>query len=223
MEIDNKTRAALARLTANEKACLRRRLLPQTAKEMALALGISPHAVEKRLKMARTKLGLSSSLEAARLLAAFEDQTLVPQSSDLSDGALPGQTGQGVAVPRRRLTLAISGAAVMILLFAATALLIWQQDTKVSFEEATAYLEASFDRIDRDKSGFLDAADSPRVTVQGQSDIAPKAVDTSDAASMWITRLDANGDGKVSREEWVTKLRPGVMERGIPTQPPASR
>ena len=48
---------ALARLTENEKICLRRRLLPQTAKEMAIDLGISPHAVEKRLKMARAKLG----------------------------------------------------------------------------------------------------------------------------------------------------------------------
>ena len=51
--IDARTQAALARLTDNEKECLRRRLLQQTAKEMALDLGVSPHAVEKRLKMAR--------------------------------------------------------------------------------------------------------------------------------------------------------------------------
>ena len=66
--IDARMQAALARLTDNEKECLRRRLRQQTAKEMALELGVSPHAVEKRLKMARAKLGLSSSLEAARLL-----------------------------------------------------------------------------------------------------------------------------------------------------------
>jgi DNA-binding CsgD family transcriptional regulator len=79
--------AALARLTANEKECLRRRLLPQTAKEMATDLGISPHAVEKRLKMARAKLGVSSSLVAARLLAsAEEDQLLVPHIPDLPNG-----------------------------------------------------------------------------------------------------------------------------------------
>ena len=70
--IDARMQAALSRLTDNEKECLRRRLRQQTAKEMALELGISPHAVEKRLKMARAKLGLSSSLEAARLLAASE-------------------------------------------------------------------------------------------------------------------------------------------------------
>src|SRR6478752_10562687 len=82
--IDVRMHAALARLTANEKECLRRRLQQQTAKEMALELGVSPHAVEKRLKMARTKLGLSSSLEAARLLAASEGyQRSGPQAPDL--------------------------------------------------------------------------------------------------------------------------------------------
>jgi DNA-binding CsgD family transcriptional regulator len=42
--IDARMQAALARLTDNEKECLRRRLNQQTAKEMALELGISPHA-----------------------------------------------------------------------------------------------------------------------------------------------------------------------------------
>ncbi len=80
-------RAALARLTENEKSCLRRRLLPQTAKEMALELGVSPHAIEKRLKMARAKLGVSSSLHAARLLALFEEgyQRAGPEPSDLAN------------------------------------------------------------------------------------------------------------------------------------------
>src|SRR6188768_3292731 len=90
--IDARTDAALARLTANEKECLRRRLRQQTAKEMALELGVSPHAVEKRLKMARTKLGLSSSLEAARLLMASEAyQQTGPQAPDVDFEAAPGQ------------------------------------------------------------------------------------------------------------------------------------
>jgi DNA-binding CsgD family transcriptional regulator len=99
IQADKQGEAALARLTANEKECLRRRLLPQTAKEMATDLGISPHAVEKRLKMARAKLGVSSSLAAARLLAgAEEDQLLVPHIPDLPDGTNQSQDG-GVAVP----------------------------------------------------------------------------------------------------------------------------
>ena len=82
--IDPRMQGALARLTDNEKECLRRRLQQQTAKEMALDLGVSPHAVEKRLKMARTKLGLSSSLEAARLLTSSEQyQQTGPHAPDL--------------------------------------------------------------------------------------------------------------------------------------------
>lgn len=103
--IDARTQAALARLTDNEKECLRRRLRQQSAKEMALELGVSPHAVEKRLKMARTKLGLSSSLEAARLLAASEEyQRTGSHASDLpvvasaSDGRRHRQLMWGVPI-----------------------------------------------------------------------------------------------------------------------------
>ena len=86
--IDEKTRAALSRLTAGERECLERRLRHQTAKQMALDLGVSPHAVEKRLKMARAKLGLSSSLDAARLLAAAgQYQQTGPHTPDLPDEA----------------------------------------------------------------------------------------------------------------------------------------
>src|SRR5687768_13112957 len=51
--VDESTRAAVLRLTMAERECLKRCLGHQTAKQMALDLGISPHAVEKRLKMAR--------------------------------------------------------------------------------------------------------------------------------------------------------------------------
>jgi DNA-binding CsgD family transcriptional regulator len=96
MQTDKQAEAALAKLTANEKECLRRRLLPQTAKEMATDLGISPHAVEKRLKMARAKLGVSTSLAAARLLASAEgDQLLVPHIPDLPDGTNQPQDSDG--------------------------------------------------------------------------------------------------------------------------------
>lgn len=116
LEIDDKTRAALGRLTAAEKECLARRLRHQTAKEMALDLGVSPHAVEKRLKMARAKLGLSSSLEAARLLAASEMpcQRTGPQPADLAL-ALPA----GHARPHRQL---MWGVPIVILTAAALAL-----------------------------------------------------------------------------------------------------
>jgi DNA-binding CsgD family transcriptional regulator len=105
MQTDKQAEAALAKLTANEKECLRRRLLPQTAKEMATDLGISPHAVEKRLKMARAKLGVSTSLAAARLLASAEgDQLLVPHIPDLPDGTNQPQDSD-IAMPSRATSL----------------------------------------------------------------------------------------------------------------------
>jgi FixJ family two-component response regulator len=62
-------RGALSRLTEREKVCLRQWIQHKSAKEIAADLGISHHAVEKRLKMARTKLGdvvLGSRSDAPR-------------------------------------------------------------------------------------------------------------------------------------------------------------
>jgi len=83
-------RSALSRLTEREKVCLRQWLQHKSAKEIAAELGISHHAVEKRLKMARIKLGATSSLEAARMLVGAEGygQT-VPHSADLAPDARP--------------------------------------------------------------------------------------------------------------------------------------
>jgi DNA-binding CsgD family transcriptional regulator len=83
-------RDSLARLTEREKLCLRQWLQHKSAKEIAAGLGISHHAVEKRLKMARTKLGATSSLEAARMLGEAEGYgRAVTQSPDLVSDALP--------------------------------------------------------------------------------------------------------------------------------------
>jgi DNA-binding CsgD family transcriptional regulator len=127
--IDDRMRDALARLTENEKECLRRRLQQQTAKEMAIELGISPHAVEKRLKMARTKVGLPSSLEAARLLDALEGGygRTVPQASDLENRPAGEDGADGSAAPPietrrdmfRRNALLVSGGILMSLAAAA--------------------------------------------------------------------------------------------------------
>ena len=99
---------SLSRLTEREKVCLRKWLQHKSAKEIAADLGISHHAVEKRLKMARTKLGASSSLEAARVLGEAEGYgQAVPQSPDLVFDALPLHPAST--------QLAILGVAIMIL------------------------------------------------------------------------------------------------------------
>lgn len=143
--IDESTRAAILRLTMAERECLKRCLNHQTAKEMALDLGISPHAVEKRLKMARAKLGLSSSLEAAKLMESLErSDRLGPHSSDLPSGnAGPDQAGS-VAAPRnetawitwRRHVYVVSGAMLMSFL-AAAALVVWALSSGAIQAQAT--------------------------------------------------------------------------------------
>ena len=81
---DDSLGAAVARLTPKERECLDRWLAHATAKEIALDLGITHHAVEKRLKSARAKLGVTSTLEAARLVAAVEGYgSTVSQSPEL--------------------------------------------------------------------------------------------------------------------------------------------
>lgn len=61
-----------AALTDREKATLRLLLAGHDAKSIARELGLSVHTVNERLRDARRKLGVASSREAARLLAARE-------------------------------------------------------------------------------------------------------------------------------------------------------
>lgn len=124
--------AAIKRLTPAERECLRRCLEHQTAKQMAIDLGISAQAVEKRLKMARAKLGLSSSLEAAKLVETVDrSHRLGPSPSDLSpENAQPDQGGTDAAprhetswIKRIGLTRVVSGVILMSLILAAALML----------------------------------------------------------------------------------------------------
>jgi len=143
--VDESRRAAVQRLTAAERECLKRCLNHQTAKQMALDLGISPHAVEKRLKMARAKLGLSSSIEAAKLVESLEGSgQLGPHAPDLTSANPERDEGGSIAAPRnetawftqRQPVLLVSGAMLMSFL-AAAALMIWVQSSGVVQGQAT--------------------------------------------------------------------------------------
>jgi DNA-binding CsgD family transcriptional regulator len=226
-------RASIARLTENEKECLRRRLLPQTAKEMAIELGVSPHAVEKRLKMARTKLGLSSSLQAARLLVHAEAHPLVPHAPDLAaDPVAPHP--DPVAGGRRRWWI---GGIAMSITIAAAALALTlhggpapqqsapapQQKMKMydgpfvpaTPEQATAFIAQSFAMMDKDKSGYLEADEAPRASVSVNNG-PRKDVGAEQGGRMFLARFDTNGDGKVSKDEYIAARRPMVLATGIP-------
>jgi len=65
----------IARLTEAQRVALRYFMERKTAKQIALELGITPKAVELRLKGARDALGVSTSAEAARMLAAAENNS----------------------------------------------------------------------------------------------------------------------------------------------------
>lgn len=71
-EISGRMNSQLQSLTPKEKEALRLLLAGYDAKSSARELGLSVHTINERLRDARRKLGVSSSREAARLLAATE-------------------------------------------------------------------------------------------------------------------------------------------------------
>lgn len=66
---------ALDELTEKEKEALRLLLAGHDAKSSAHSLGISVHTLNDRLRSARRKLGVTSSKEAARIIAEADMQT----------------------------------------------------------------------------------------------------------------------------------------------------
>lgn len=243
MQSENQISSAVARLTANEKECLRRRLWPQTAKEMAVDLGISPHAVEKRLKMARTKLGVSSSLAAARLLVSEEQyQPLVPDLSELSSKAAAPKGGRvaasaGEVLARRPLRKGHRMFAALILAalvaqdmpYLVRSAKVSETDRlesvttrKVGMDEAAAFIRMGFDQKDKDGSGALDAREAsqlePRDAARDRSlPAAPRAGDPDPAAERkWMAKMDTDRNQKVSEQEYVSYLMPWILWQGVP-------
>lgn len=250
--IDARMQAALARLTDNEKECLRRRLQQQTAKEMALELGISPHAVEKRLKMARAKLGLSSSLEAARLLAASEQYYRTgPHAPDLPVRPPASET-------RFDRPLILGGLAMILVTTAILALAAQSSapadKTKPDYfrmlpasefvdgtpAELRAYAEDRYREMDKDGSGFVerDEAPVPQIRLTEASWEGPgkptrewierqrsKAVplDPVMARAAYISQGDANADGKLSFDEYIAIREKGFDAKQIPVSWRAQR
>jgi len=198
------------RLTEREKECLRLWLEHKTAKEIALDLGISHHAVEKRLKMARTKLDVPTSLDAARLLVGQEGyDRSVAQSADL---AIPASRG------KHWLTRPIVIGAIAMSLIAASLIVFTQQGGVAVTPKPGELLfvtPQTFAALDKDHSGFLEGNESPQLARAGgnpvyKKDDAGNTVLTSDRLEVSTTALrddfyaeaDANGDGKVSPAEY---------------------
>lgn len=83
------------RLSPRQQECLRGVLELKSAKAIARDLGISPHAVEKHLRVAREKFGVASSVEAARLFALQAKGSEFPHSDDSDLVTTPRQAHQG--------------------------------------------------------------------------------------------------------------------------------
>lgn len=82
---------AIDGLPDGQRDCLRLVWQDQTSKDIARTLGISPHTVDRRVKQAIRTLGVANRREAARLLAAHEQQyqSLVYQSPAIDDPRRP--------------------------------------------------------------------------------------------------------------------------------------
>lgn len=205
------------RLTEREKEVLRAWLDHKSAKQIALDLGITHHAVEKRLKMARTKLDAGSSLEAARRLAQSEgyDQA-VAQLPDLEIPAQPGES-------RRTSPLVIGTVTMSLLAVAAIILFAQSGTTEMALKPGDLLLVAptTFDQLDKDRSGFLEGNEAPPlIRASGNPSYTPKGdgtaelvseefvIDTNVLRDSFYKQADTDGDRKVSRSEYETWARP---------------
>lgn len=178
-------------LTTAERDCLRFILDHRTAKEIAIELGITHHAVEKRLKRAREKLGAQSSLEAARWYAAHYGEAAYG-APDLPKGAVNDQH----SVPSSRKMARTRSIAIMsILSFAAVALLVTTQSVpgtinaadldpedlatglERSLAEEVRVAHSTFGRMDRNGSNFLERDEfvaPPAAPLTGDENGEPK-------------------------------------------------
>ncbi len=200
------------RLTEREKEVLRAWLGHKTAKEIAIDLGISHHAVEKRLKMARTKLDVPTSVHAARLLALSEgyDQA-VPLAPDLDRSPQIGDPWWARPL--------VKGIAIMSLLAAAAVFMFFSpsENAETALKPGDLLLVAPtpFDQLDEDGSGFLEGNEAPAlIRASGNPSYTPKKDGTAELTAdafvivssglrdSFYQEADADGDRRVSPAEY---------------------
>ncbi len=217
-------RKAVARLTEKERDCLTRWLHHATAKEIALDLGVTHHAVEKRLKSARQKLDVSTSLEAARLFGRVEgygraasgspELSIAAESVDILRHAVSRPETPGLS--RRRAT--VSGVILMSLLLTTLAVaLAGQPAVTASFQPSAQSstvtyigpdkgldekIADSFAKLDRDGSGFIEKSEMESIKFT-LLDKRTSGADSS-AHTPAIAVADGNSDGRVSLAEYRT-------------------
>jgi len=212
------TSETISRLTTREKEVLRAWLDHKSAKEIALDLGITHHAVEKRLKMARVKLGAASSLEAARMLAETEGYGhAVTAPPDLQPSVDPRPSWR----PR---TLVPGGIAMLSLAVLGLALATAEPSAQPAEIEIDGDLGKLFAHLDDDDSGYLGSPESPFVTVEFVDGSGPEKVegvanisygtDPAQIAEFYAT-ADTDGDHRISLHEYTVWSKARWAELGI--------
>lgn len=147
-------------LNEAERAVLRLLAQGHDIKSSARLLGLSVHSVTERLRDARRKLGVTSSREAARLLAAAEGGQI--SRPPFSEGAASADKVQ--STPRRWIAAALIGGT-LVTLFAVFALLLAPAETagpprvvavspaqNARIAPGTFTLRVTFDQPMRDRS-----------------------------------------------------------------------
>jgi len=90
------TVSGLDRLNDGQRDCLRLVLAHLNSKEIARELGVSPHTVDQRLRIAMRILGAQSRFEAARIFARLDQensyQPLIYQSQPLASDPEPASS-----------------------------------------------------------------------------------------------------------------------------------
>lgn len=221
------------RLTMREKEVLRAWLDHKSAKEIAIDLGITHHAVEKRLKMARTKLGAASSLEAARMLAAAEGYGQTgPAAPDLpqSPAPLPSRRYQPVLLGGIAMSLAIVFALALALALPGDpppeVAPPPAQPTTIKLDTNMAPI---FDHLDANRSGYLEAPEAPFVDMaiidparSGDDKTTAVLGDKTDPEQVarFYAEADSDGDKRVSFREFHVWNSAELKRLGIDTAIP---
>ena len=132
-------------LNDREKQALRLLIEGHDAKSIARELNLSVHTVNERLRSSRRKLGVSSSREAARLLAVSEQsdpKSLVNKAFVVGEETSATEVAQsGGRVSTRTVALTIGGTLIMSIILAA-AILAWASPAKVGLDRPPVWRTA---------------------------------------------------------------------------------
>jgi len=183
---------------------------------MAIDMGVSPHAIEKRLKMARTKLGVSSSLQASRLLAASEGyQAAIPQPSDvdvtLTPREFPGRQSMALGAILMSITVVVIFSVMLNTIGPAAESVVIPKPGEIIISGPS-----TFEELDKDQSGFLEGGEAPSLLQvggkttykslpDGRIEVAGDYLTISDSKTLrdrFYFEADINHDGKVSSAEF---------------------